>query len=122
MTCQVDREGLSIRAEVTPVGSDLLVLVTGGEAHIGSVSIATPRPSLAAPADISATVSTFCYPSHKDNHVGNRIAEALSAGQEKKVVVVCGVHYDNISGEQIGTVLSMTEELLEKLLDGLAAG
>lgn len=120
MICQVEREGLSIRAEATQVGADLLVLVTGGEAHIGSASMATPRPSLADPANTGATVSTFCYPSHKDHHVGNRIAEELSARLEKKVIVVCGVHYDNISGEQIAAVLAMTEALLEKLIQGLA--
>ncbi|MCD7947452.1 MAG: hypothetical protein LUG13_04030 [Oscillospiraceae bacterium] len=115
MDCQAEREGFTIRAEATWMGSDLLVLVTGGAAHIGSVSMATPRPSLADAADTSATVSTFCFPSHKDHFVGNQIAEALSARFGKKVVVVCGVHYDNLSGDNIALILSLVEELLEKI-------
>ena len=102
--------------KVLPVGQDLCVLVTGGAAHIGSISAATPRPSLADPDKISATASTFCYPGHKDSQVGNLFAETLSARLNQKVVALCGIHYDNITPDGIAAVLSLAKTLLNQIL------
>lgn len=116
----VRRDAFSLSAQMIPLGDDLCVVVSGGAAHVGSVSMATPRPSLADPAANSATVSTFCYPGHKDDKVGNFLAEALSARLNKKVTVVCGIHYDAITPEGIAAVTALARELLGQLL--LAAG
>lgn len=116
MTYTVEEGGFSLTAEVLHVGQDLCVLVTGGAAHIGSVSTAAPRPSLADPDKISATASTFCYPGHKDGQVGNLFAETLSARLNQKVVVLCGIHYGDITPGGIATVLSLAKTLLDQVL------
>ena len=116
MTYISERAGFSLKAQTFSLGSDLCVVVTGGAAHLGSVSIATPRPSLADPAVTSATVSTFCYPGHKDDKIGNLFAETLSARLVKKVTVLCGIHYDNATGAQIAEIVEKTNEMLQKLL------
>lgn len=118
MTYQVSRDSITLTAQAIPVGKDLCVLVTGGAAHIGSVSMATPRPSLRDPAVMSATASTFCYPGHKDDRVGNLFAERLSATLGKKVVAVCGIHYDYLTAAQIEMVMALSAELLEQTLRG----
>lgn len=118
MTYQVNRDAIALTAQTLPVGKDLCVLVTGGVAHIGSVSAATPRPSLRDPAVMSATASTFCYPGHKDDRVGNLFAERLSAALGKKVVTLCGIHYDSLTPAQIEIVMVLASELLEDILRG----
>lgn len=118
MTYQVRRDDIVLTAQTIHLGKDLCVLVTGGACHIGSVSAATPRPSLRDPAVMSATASTFCYPGHKDNRVGDLFAERLSAALEKKVVALCGIHYDALTPAQIETVVALSVELLEQTLRG----
>ena len=118
MTYTAQKDGFSLRAEIFPMGRDLCVLVTGGEAHIGSISAATPRPSLANPAEVSATASTFCYPGHKDGKVGELFAETLSARLEKKVAVLCGIHYDHLTKDELSAVLSLAKTLLAQVIQG----
>ena len=116
MTYISERAGFSLKAQTLSLGSDLCVVVTGGAAHLGSVSIATPRPRLADPAVTSATVSTFCYPGHKDDKIGNLFAETLSARLVKKVTVLCGIHYDNITPQGIAAVGELARDLLQQML------
>lgn len=118
MTYTAEREGFTLAARTVPMGRDLCVLVSGGAAHIGSISAATPRPSLAGPAAVSATASTFCYPGHKDGKIGERFAEVLSARLEKKVAVICGIHYDGLTAEGIAAITALAQELLERVLQG----
>ena len=64
----------------------------------------------------SATVSTFCYPGHKDDKIGNLFAETLSARLVKKVTVLCGIHYDNITPQGIAAVAELARDLLQQML------
>ncbi len=107
-----------LRAVMVKAGDDICVTVTGGQAHIGSVSIGIPRPSLTG-SGASATVSTFNLTGHKDNAVGDRIAHDLAAATGKTVVVTCGIHIDSASAQDIARLLTMADELLDKLLRSL---
>ncbi len=113
-------DGFSLTALAVPMGRDLCVLLTGGAAHIGSLSAATPRPSLADPAVLSATASTFCYPGHKDGKIGEWFAEQLSARLGKKAAVLCGIHYDGLKPEGIAAITALARALLEQVVQGEA--
>ena len=118
MTYTAERGDFSLTARTMVLGRDLFVAVTGGAAHIGSLSMATPRPSLADPAVTSATASTFCYPGHKDDKVGTRFAEVLSGKLNRKVAVLCGIHFDGLTPQDIRDITALAEELLEQVLSG----
>lgn len=101
-----------IDIEITWVGEDLSVLVTGGDKpHIGSISMATPRESLTGIGQ-SATVSTFVYPGHKDDVVGNQFAKALCVKHGCKVVVTCGIHYKGIGLEGLKLIDQKLKQFL----------
>ncbi len=121
MKCYTKTENnLALKAQVLVVGDELCLIVSGGDTpHIGSVSIAVPRPSLSDPAKISATTSTYNFVGHMDDKIGNLFAEKLAAFLNKKIVVTCGIHVNNISEDQMVLVKSLAERLLNDIIADL---
>lgn len=109
-------EEVQIVAEVDRMGQDLCVRIWGGDwPHIGSVSIAEPRQSLDGSGRGAATVSTYNYVSHKDYFVSNPVAEELASKLSCRVVVVCGIHYDEPSREQLEKTISLAEQIVQDI-------
>ena len=103
-------------AEVRFVGADLLVIISGGDKpHIGSVAVALPRPSLQDGRVMSATSSVYNFLGHKDQVIAQRMAEALSSGLNRQVVVVAGFHKDSISKKGIEKVTKNCDCLARKI-------
>lgn len=106
-----------LTALVRLCGEDISVTVTGGERpHIGSVSVAIPRPSLSGSGEVSATVSTFNVTGHMDNAIGDKFAKALAARFNCVCSVTCGVHIDGLDQAGIQSVLELSNELLDKVI------
>ena len=105
-----------VEAEVKLIGSDLLITLYGGDKfHIGSVAVALPRPSLKNKKQMSSTSSVYNFLGHKDGVVAQRMSEALSAGLNKKVVVVAGIHIDKITQKGIEKVIKNCDKLAQKI-------
>lgn len=101
----------TLTAEAKWIGGDLLVVLTGGDAHIGSVSCASE----------GEPPHTFQHPHHRDAALGDRFALGLCRALGVKAAVVCGVHVDGIRPEEIQEILSEGDVLLERLATGLQA-
>ncbi len=86
-------EDIEIKYALTLVGKDLLLVVTGGQAHIGSVVLAQPRPSLAADKP-AATSNVLNLPGHKDELVLRQLAEELCRLSGQTVTALGGVHVE----------------------------
>ncbi len=109
-----------VKAEVRMVGSDILVILYGGQKpHIGSIAVALPRPSLENRKRTSSTSSVYNFLGHKDDVVAQKMSEALSARLNKKVVVAAGIHVDRITQEGIEKVLENCDKLVHKICKGL---
>ena len=105
-----------VEAQVTFIGSDLLVAIYGGsKPHIGSVAVALPRPSLKDKKQMSSTSSVYNFLGHKDCVIAQRVAEQLSSKFNKNVVVVAGVHIDGISKKGIAKVIENCDKLAQKI-------
>lgn len=112
--------GYEIRAEAVLSGNDLTVIVKGGSRpHIGSVSIAVPRKSMLNDGDMSATVSTINLPGHKDNEIGDMFAKGIAIATGSTCVVTCGIHIDNITKDEIDSVLAASKQLLDRMTGAL---
>ena len=110
--------GAAVTHPVFYVGDDLLVAVWGGEKpHIGAVSAAQSRPSLRDPEAISATASVLCFLSHKEDELAKAMSEVLAAVLDTKVVVLAGIHWDNISPDGIRQVVNNSEILVDLILE-----
>ena len=120
----LDRVLLGQAVQITgkKLGEDYLVTISGGhKPHIGSVSTALPCDRLDQVGQ-TTTVSTYVYPGHKDDHIGNRFAQALSKSLGQKVVVVCGVHFDDVSSLEIEMILEGFDNLLSIFKDMILEG
>jgi hypothetical protein len=100
--------GEEIRADVTVLTNGVQVLITGGTLpHIGAVSLADGR----------GTCTTEQLPGHKDGVVSEAWAKAIGALGLGPVAVSAGIHYDDLSWQQIQSVVDATEELLRQVVE-----
>jgi gallate decarboxylase subunit D len=121
-TVRESQGNLEVSAQVVPMGGDVLVILYGGIVHIGAVAMGSPRPSLSDPRTVSATSSVFSFLGHMEDRVAKPMAEELAKKLDKKTVVVAGIHWADLSVEEIGTVLELCERLQYKVIEEALKG
>jgi hypothetical protein len=107
-------------ARVSILGNDILVVLSGGSVHIGAVAMAQPRPSLADSRKTGATSSVYTYVGHKEDSIAKTMADKLAQHLNRKVVVVAGIHWDDLRDEEIEILVNMCHEITEDVLNKLA--
>lgn len=107
------KDRFELNAQVNILGKDVLVVLMGGVIHIGAVAMAQPRPSLADPQKTGATSSVYTYLGHKEDTVAKQMAERLSRSLNRKVVVVAGIHWDNLKEEEIKIIVRLCDEIAD---------
>jgi len=118
----LEKEGrFEISATVKPLGEDLLIVLKGGKSHIGAVAIGEPRPSLRDEGKISATGSVYTFLGHKEDVIAKEMAEEVAKGLRKRTVVVAGMHWDEISPEEIEKVIEACHRLTKKIIKEVRA-
>jgi hypothetical protein len=111
---------IKINAKFFLVGEDLCVIISGGDRpHIGCVVLSIPRPSLSDISRTSATTSILNLIGHKDDEAAKYVAQTLSSRLNKNVVVTCGIHVDNITDEEIDSIMSLLKKLTDLLVERL---
>jgi hypothetical protein len=106
-----------LRARVSILGNDILVVLSGGSAHIGAVAMAQARPSIADPQKAGATSSVYTYVGHKEDIIAKAMSETLAKVLNRKVVVVAGIHWDNLRDEEIEIIVNMCHEITEDVMN-----
>jgi hypothetical protein len=99
---------IAVSLKAVDIGNDLLVTITGGKAHIGAAAVGIKVEGV-------ATSSVITVPAHREDRVVKDAAEKLAKKLDKTVVVVSGIHYDNITKEEIAETLSLCIELVDAL-------
>ncbi|MCD7863405.1 MAG: hypothetical protein LUG61_07820 [Lachnospiraceae bacterium] len=102
-----------------PLTADILILSAGVEVnlyggclpHIGAVSIVDPERNL----------TTTQFPTHKDGVVSAKWARTIADAGYLPVTVIAGIHYDNLTKEEIAVVVEATDEMLKEALEQLYA-
>ncbi|MBE6990368.1 MAG: hypothetical protein E7426_06455 [Ruminococcaceae bacterium] len=106
--------------ELAMLGEDLMVCVTGGEAHLGSAVLAVHRPSLRDDGTDSATSGVLNVAGHKDEFMLRELAEKLSALSGRQVICFGGIHYDGLGPEELAQFADMNRQALEEAPQWLA--
>lgn len=104
---------LNIRGEY--IGNDLLIVVRGGEPHIGTVVVAYPRPSLTGDGTMSVTSSVLNTIGHKDEQICRYLAEAAATRCQTTAVCLGGFHIDDIDVTQINAVMDAVHTLVAEI-------
>ncbi len=87
------------------IGEDLLVIITGGDEHIGSVSL----------SDVSGC-STLVKKGHRESLITELIAQRIQKFFKQDVLVVCGIHIDNANAREISVLLENTKRCVDIFL------
>lgn len=95
---------------------DVIVVVTGGRDHIGAVSLAVPRPSLIDQACLSSTSSVLTMLGHKEDELVKYVSEKVASSTGRNVVVVAGVHYDDLLPADLETLRELWVSLTEAII------
>ena len=98
---------------------DVIVVVTGGRDHIGAIGLSVPRPSLLDQNRLSATSSILTMLGHKEDELVKYVSEKVAAATARNVVVIAGVHYDDLPLADLAVIrelwVSLTETMIETI-------
>ena len=100
------------------IGNDIIFIVFGGDQpHLGAISVGIPRPSLKNSGQLSSTISTYVFAGHKDDIIGNKIADEIAKKMNKKVVVIAGIHFHNLSKKDINLLIEKSGIVCQELIE-----
>jgi gallate decarboxylase subunit D len=106
---------LEVSARVIPAGRDMLIYLTGGQAHIGAVAVGVLQPDDEDLGDADDKGWVFRFPGHKEYIVAKPMAERLSKAYNCNVVIVAGMHWDKLSEDEIQKVIGLCERIELKI-------
>jgi len=89
------------------IGKDKLVIITGGEEeHIGSATLIEEKGHL----------QTMIKKGHKDHIVSEKMANIIYDKIGKDLLVICGIHIEDASKEEIDSLVRNAKECVEQFL------
>lgn len=107
MDFAVEVLGYLIRARLEFLDDGLNVTIFGGcSSHIGCVSV----------AEADGSLQSIAIPGHKEQVVSERWARALAKKHKCRTAVTCGIHYDDLTKEELAQVIAAIGRLLERVL------
>ncbi|SMF86217.1 hypothetical protein SAMN05661091_3330 [Paenibacillus uliginis N3/975] len=104
----------ALTLEEIEIGRDTLIIIKGGDAHIGAVSIAY----LTCHDPVTIDVETTSVPGHKEHLLSERFARHIAMQLLRTVTVVIGIHFDGLQRDEIDMIVRTTENMLEAYLAG----
>ncbi len=110
------KDRLSVAAQASLIGSDLLVCVHGGERpHLGAVAMAFPCQS--GETGVQAYASVISAPGHRDDVLAHRLALGMCKVIRRTVCMTVGIHVDHASEDDIRELSANAEEVIRQLTD-----
>ncbi len=96
---------------VTALDDGIHVLLTGGDKrHIGAVSVCDP----------DQVPKTMTFPGHKEQFITVPWSKIIANAARQRCCVVCGIHYDSASPEDIQCIMEETDQLLRRILNQIS--
>ena len=89
----------SVNLELKYQGLDILLLVTGGKAHIGAVAVWNGQGQ-------NGRVVLTELPGHREGPLADECAEILARASGRVVMAAVGVHQDNATREEIAAIVA----------------
>jgi len=96
-----------VEMQYLQVGRDRLFIITSAEeGHIGAVTLAEKRG-----------LQTLSKLGHRDDIISQSAAEILHAGLGEDITVVCGIHIDHATKEEIKTLVANAQQCATNYLE-----
>ena len=119
ITVECTRDRFTLAARVIGIGDDLLVVVSGGRAHIGAVALAQPAQSHLYLEKVYASTSVLPVMGHQEDVVVQKVAHHLCKAFTTNVVVLAGIHWDDLAPAEIACVLDVVDDLRGKIVEAV---
>lgn len=100
------------------LGNDYQVIISGGDEHIGAVALGVCYDRVKKRSNISQ----LAVYGHKEDLLVQNIAALLSRQLAATVAVTAGIHFDNLSSDEIDKILEIVEDLATRLIGQLQRG
>ncbi|MFV9510269.1 hypothetical protein [Tepidibacillus sp. LV47] len=94
------------------MGDDLVILVTGGVAHIGAVATAYIDND-------QVHVEVTELPHHKEGELAKEFAELLARSLHRSVSVLMGIHIDNATKKDIQQIVDYVQKAIKETIKEL---
>lgn len=101
-----------VKLELKYQGRDILLMVTGGKAHVGAVAVWDSRQS-----DDPAVVTELS--GHREGPLAVECAENLGRAVGRTVAAVVGIHQDNATPEEIAAIVANVRQGVVELAKNL---
>ncbi len=95
-------------------GCDFLVLITGGDLHVGAVAVCDGRTELAHVRSIDNSVQVQ---GHREGPIASEAAETLAIASGRTCCAVVGIHQDNATPAEIHEIVENVRQGLQQLID-----
>lgn len=102
---------VSITVEQHQMGDDIIVLMYNENSHIGSVAVG----DYYAPSEYSSC-SVITRVGHKESGIATQAAEKIAKVTQRPVTVIAGIHLDDITIDEIKTVLQICDRQINALI------
>ncbi len=97
----------TVRLESYGIGKDMFIVITGGEEeHIGSATLIEEKGYL----------QTMIKKGHQDYVISEKMANIIYDTIEKDLLVVCGIHIDDASKEEIDILIDNAQTCVKRFL------
>jgi hypothetical protein len=108
--------GKEITLEIKQIGNDCNMVLYGGDVpHIGCTVLAVPLTRAKEEKKISCTSSVLNVTSHKDEEICRLLAEKMARKINAVVVCTGGVHFEDITMEQIEEVKQIILKIADEI-------
>lgn len=95
----------AVRLDLVKQGRDLLLIVTGGDAHVGAVAVCHEQGA-----------ELMVVPGHKEGPLAAECAEAIALAAGCTCAAVAGIHQDDATGEEIAAIMANVRKALRTLI------
>ncbi len=102
---------VELELEAAAIGHDLLVVITGGESHLGAVAVGGFATR--------SYVSVITMPGHKDDCIAKEAASRVADRLKRACAVLVGIHLIDPSKEQISNVVQDALALVDRMIEAL---
>ncbi len=107
LTLGLEKDKNNVRFRLDRIGRDWILFITGGKAHIGSIAV---TEKCTAGLIWQKTLGI-----HKEKSIVQEAINRLQQIIPGELLVIGGIHYDDISKDQIDQILHNTFKLIDQL-------
>ncbi len=110
---KVGNDRTQVCGKISQIGDDFLILIEGGESHIGAVAMAEMDSG-------KCEVSVLTAKGHKETELAKMAAQQMTENTKKRTLAIVGIHQNNITKTEISGIEKNVGSLVEKLISGIS--